>query len=299
MSSFWIDSDVPKAYRNLRDSDHPVAVARRAEIDRKWDLVKPYLDRDFPTSFAADIGARYWEFQLISELLSAEKTVVPFSERQKEGPDFLVKGNDCNIWIEAVTFGRGEIGKPDSIPHYEMGVVYSVPVDKIEMRISQAFLGKPRRFKEYVSSGIVSNSDILIVAICPDTLGDLALDCSDSERGSPAAVLYPQGDPVVVFGRESRSIIDEYYNFHGHVLKSNEAKVEMDFFRREGHRHISGVIWSIRGIGSQFDETSGLHFFHNFQARNPLPQRWLPWCAERTWVEGDEDVGRIVTIGDL
>lgn len=79
------------------------------------------------------------------------------------GPEFWFESNGRQFWIEAVAPGPGT--GADRVTEVEMGVVYTVPTEKILLRFANAVSEKCKRYQAALQSGIVASTSGYILAI--------------------------------------------------------------------------------------------------------------------------------------
>ena len=120
-------------------------------------------DPHFEQEIDRDPDARLWEMML-AKILKSEG-YQPTSDNQ--GPDFVVEKDGKKIFIEAICPGLGDKNSPNSVPPLEVGAstMQDVPVEKIVLRYCNALDEKKRKYAKYLNQGIVSESDICIIAV--------------------------------------------------------------------------------------------------------------------------------------
>lgn len=126
------------------------------------------------------------------------------------GPDVLVSLNGRRLWIEATCPTGGAPGLPDSVEQPratcagEPPEVYSVPHDRISLRIRGALQTKQAAFRRYIEQDIVQACDALVVAINVHAIPHAWPDMDDMM----VRALYGVGHRVLVIDRDTRQIVD-------------------------------------------------------------------------------------------
>ncbi len=222
-------------------------------------------DPHFEQELDRDPHARLWEMML-AKILKSEGYEPKSANR---GPDFIVEKDGERIFLEAISPGPGDEGNPNSVPPIVYGapIATDVPVAQIVLRIRSALDEKKRKYAQYIEQGIVSESDICIIAV----------NSSKIDRASglwPPAIMratHGLGNPYVVFG-QGEGAVDEGIESCESILKVNGEDVDTTFFLSEDNSLISAVLYSDCSFFSlAFDLFEESIFIHNPKARVPLP----------------------------
>lgn len=282
------DSNPPnadRAYKKMREADHPVQAMLKERLDALWDRYRPYADTHFAQEFARDLHARFWEMYLTTQLLDAGKNVRPRSasprQAREHGPDICITEERKNIWIEAVAPDLGEPGRPDTVPGFiplsEGGGCQNAPRREVELRITTALRKKLDAFRDYKKKGLVSEQDICIVAI---SCGRFFVQ--SHAIGLPPAVssVYPLGPAYIRFNKNNLERASSGYFTSEEIHRTGAGPIPRLAFLDNYSSGISGLIWSRRTLGNAFFRGADLTFVHNFAASNALPTRWIPWSEE-------------------
>ena len=204
---------------------------RKEIFEQMFDAFKHYCDSHFLSQIKTQFHQRTWEMYVGCSLLERNITF----KSKDMGPDFFLEENGRKIWIEcmACTKGRGE----DKVPIMQYGTVQSIPENEMCLRLTAALQDKFRKYEEYRNAGIVSESDSFIIAI------------NSGELGHPDGVIplilrcvFAIGYPTISFpigGGEPSHGWSRVYS----IKKKNGSEVPMDFFLKDIHAGISGVLY--------------------------------------------------------
>ena len=185
-------------------------------------------------------------------------------------------------WIEAVAATKGT--GADKVPNLVYRVARPVPVDEMQLRLSEALDAKFKKYCSALKEGIVKENEPYIIAI--DRSG---LEYIDPMMPMILKVLFGIGDPVRRFpvpehGRRQSPEPEHSWSAKHTVEKLNGKEISMPFFEDKIHAGISAVIYSTRGIlnSPRTTEEMGedLVIVHNHHARNPLSEGFPPFGSE-------------------
>lgn len=180
-------------------------------------------DLHFEHELDRDPHARLWEMMLAKILRS--EGYEPTSATH--GPDFVVEKDGKRVCIEAICPGPGDDGNPNSVPPiaFSAPIAQEVPAAQIVLRIRSALEEKKRKYAEYLDKGVVSESDICIIAV----------NSSKIDRASglrPPAIMratHGLGNPYVIFD-PSEGAVDEGIESRESIPKANGQDIDTTFF---------------------------------------------------------------------
>lgn len=268
-------------FENLKAAEFPIEQQLRVMLQEMWARYEPYADPDFRQGFARDVDGRFWEMYLGCTLLETGRTLLPVSNRQREGgqPDLCVLEGDRRIWIEAITPDEGAPG-PDQIvrpvPFNEGGSLVAAPIRQAQLRTSGAFWTKAQKIGHYIEKRVIAPEDTRIIAISGSRFGVYA-----PEQPLPLVMttLFPIGDAFITIDRDTGDVLEE--GFHTAPLIHRERNpIPRTAFLDERFADISGVIWSRVGLGNLSRQIRPITYVHNPLALAPLPANWGIWDRE-------------------
>jgi len=222
-------------------------------------------DSHFQSQLEHDPEARLWEM-MVAKILKNEGYEPKSTDH---GPDFIVEKAGKKIFIEAICPGAGDEGNPNSVPPIKYGstVAERVPVEQIVLRICGALDEKKKKYEGYLKCGIISKSDICIIAISSSKLSPRA-------NLSPPAIMratHGLGNPYVIFGSGTWDESEGIGSCES-IQKASGKAVDTRFFLSEEDSLISAVLYSDCSFFSLvFDLLAGSIIIHNPKARTPLP----------------------------
>ncbi|MCG2687595.1 hypothetical protein L6260_02205 [Candidatus Parcubacteria bacterium] len=210
---------------------------RKEKFDKLWHKFRPYADTHFLSQVKTNFHQRTWEMYVGNILLEKNLSIAS----KNEGPDFVVNNN---FYVECIASTKGEAGKPDSVPPMYVAtkpseiMVQDVPVDKMILRITQAFKDKALdQYEKWKSKSWFDGNKPFIVAI---NTGDLE---------------YPQeylGIPLVIkalFGLQYMQLSqngDQGFSWRNEIAKG--AGVLVNYFANNSFSFVSGVIFSDKTV---------------------------------------------------
>lgn len=244
------------------DSDFFPLRERIGELFRFLDGLE---DPHFEQGLDQDPHARLWEMML-AKILKSEGYKPTSADH---GPDFVVEKDGKRVFIEAICPGPGDEGNPNSVLPIVLGalIAQDVPVAQIVLRICNALDEKKRIYAQYLAQGIVSESDICIIAVNLSKIG--------RDPGSwPPVIMratHGLGSPYVIFG-QGEGVVGEGIASCKSIPKVNGAEIDTSFFLSEDNSLISAVLYSGCSCFSfPFDLFAESTLTHNPKARMPLP----------------------------
>ena len=281
-SSFFLpDISSDELYVIIRDGSHPRCEEARTLVERLWPLCSPYLDHDFRRQAADRFETRFWEMYLAWTLLENGVTLKqrPVG-RRVAGPDFQTESRD--VWIEAVlaTAGTGENAVPDLVD----GGVRSVPEAEMILRLRTAIETKVQKGREYLTAGVVMPDEPFVIAV-----GARRIPLGRLESPIPrvVAAVFPFGNAVVHFDRDSGDVVGESYEYRPEILNARKSPVRTDLFLDPSYSHVSGVLYAgVDEVNRPQVPGPEFLFVHNPLAAVPLPAGYFPFGVEY-WKEAD------------
>jgi hypothetical protein len=278
---FEIDGpDLDRGYLNLRAGEHAIEHDLREMLQELWTLYEPFADPGFRSGFARDPDARFWEMYLGCRLLRANRQLLPYADRHREGgqPDICVLDEaHGRIWIEATSpdLGQGPDRVIPPVPLNEGGGVVQAPVRQAQLRTSAALWNKTQQFERYVAQGVVAAEEIKAVAINIGRFGIYVFD----DPPLIVRTVFPIGDQFVTFNTHTGDIVDQGYEIAPDIERA-AGNIPRTAFLDERFNNVSGVIWSRVSIGSVPWERRPLAFVHNPMTLVPMPAEWGVWDEE-------------------
>jgi hypothetical protein len=169
----------------------------RERIIEPFGFLDGLEDPHFEYALDQDPYARLWEM-VLAKILKVEGYQPTSAAR---GPDFVVEMPPKRVFIEEICPGPGDEGNPNSVAPIAYGAVIAqdIPISQIVLRIRSALEEKRRKYTQYLAQGIVSESDICIIAVNSSKIG--------FGRASglwPPAIMratHGLGSPYVIFGQ--------------------------------------------------------------------------------------------------
>ncbi|WP_057465844.1 hypothetical protein [Pseudovibrio sp. POLY-S9] len=278
---FEIDgSNLELGFKNIQSPKSRIEQEMHELIECMWKTYEPYADPDFREGFARDVDGRFWEMYIGCSLLEAGHTLLPVSEREKEGgqPDICVLENGRRIWIEAIAPDDGQVG-PDQIerpvPLNEGGKLIAVPVRQAQLRTTSAFWTKAQKIERYLAEGVIQPEDTRIIAISASRFSV----CVSEDPPLILTSLFPLGDRYVTLDRVTGKILEEGYTDAPMIKRAGGVTPRTAFMDKQ-FAHISGVLWSRIGLGNLSRKVRPLHFVHNPLAEVSFPPNWDVWDNE-------------------
>jgi hypothetical protein len=238
----------------------------RERIVEHFRFLDGLEDPHFEQELDRDVNARLWEM-MVAKILKFEGYEPKSTDY---GPDFVVEKDGKRIFVEAICPGSGDERNPNSVPPIVYGapIAQEVPVAQIVLRIRSALEEKKRKYTQYLEEGIVSASDVCIIAVSSSKL---------SQRANlwPPAIMratHGLGNRYVVFG-QGEGVVGEGIESCESIPKVNGKEIDTRFFLSEDNSLISAVLYSDCSFFSLvFDLFDESIIIHNPKARVPLPQ---------------------------
>lgn len=274
-------ANLDRGFENLKAAESRIEQQLRAMLQEMWDRYEPYADPDFRHGFARDVDGRIWEMYLGCTLLEAGRTLLPVSDRQREGgqPDLCVVEDGRRIWIEAITPDEGAPG-PDQIvrpvPINEGGGLVAAPIRQAQLRTSGAFWTKAQKIGRYIEQCVIAPEDTRIIAISASRFG---VYVADQPLPLIMTTLFPIGDAYFTIDRDTGDVLEEGFDT-APLIHRDRNPIPRTAFLDERFADISGVIWSRVGLGNLSRQVRPITYVHNPLAQVPLPTNWGVWDRE-------------------
>lgn len=292
------DIDIPNAsvgFTNLKASaEGTPGHLIKTTLEGMWPDYEPYADSNFQKAFASNEDPAFWEMCLALVLLEGRRKLRKREELTKaqrdEGPDICIQKGNRKIWIEAMAPDRGDEqpgeANPDRVPKLKEGHsdAKDNPRRQIELRITGALRTKAKKFETYRENGIIGEKDSCIVAISG---GQFMLEAVGAFLPHVVSAVYPFGEEVTFLDPDTGRL-RTHFKFSPEIefkkpTKAGEPPREnpkRTTFQSEDCKSISGLIWSLRSIGSFVGQPHDLMYVHNQAAERPIPRRWFDWADE-------------------
>ncbi|MDV6340681.1 hypothetical protein R2103_02725 [Nitrosomonas sp. Is24] len=262
----------------------------REELARVCDVFikSGFADSKFLSELTSGSNTKFWS--CISEALIFEQI------KHKElivcpppgiGPDFLLHSENRNIWIEVICPEPTKVPKSwlniqpnlaSKLPHNEILQHWTSAIKEKKEKL----LGAADRKKEgWLSKGIVSNSDVYVIAVNGCQMRHGPFLSLHGISGFPYAIeaVFAIGPRQLTIDKEKLLIISSGHQERFTIENLNGASVPTDSFLDQSNTMIS-AIWAVDFNASKISgnqESSAL--IHNPYAKNPLPRSFLP-CDE-------------------
>jgi hypothetical protein len=224
-------------------------------------------------------------------LRAVHKAGLVASKAPKHGPDVKLCVGGQTVWIECVapTAGTGVDAVPQKKHQSYSGPLYAEA--QLLLRYMQAVKDKKRKFAAYVKAGIVSATDVLIIAVYQGAIENS--DLREVEVPILAKAVLGIGElvrPVIPY---SELQPEEYFAWRPEVTKANGSTVSATGFLGQGAMGdqdamgdiVSALLYAIKPIWHmRWEPECSLGVIHNPSAVVPLPRNILPRRCEY-WVD--------------
>jgi hypothetical protein len=158
------------------------------------------------------------------------------------------------------------------------------PRRQIELRITGALLEKATKFASYRAKGLIDEKDSCIVAVSG---GQFMFEAVGEFLPQAISAVYPFGEEVWTLDTRGDAVRSDFkYSNEIEMKKPPEEgkppreNVVRSAFQSEEYKDISGLIWSLRSIGSFDNQPHDLLYLHNQAAERPIPRGWFDWANE-------------------
>lgn len=264
-------------YEAIRDDSHLADV--KAFLEDLWTQYARYADRHFLTEIRQknQFYQRLWELHLGCMLLHQEYQPEKVGD---QGPDFLLRFEHKNVWIEAITPGAGTGNDAVAPLQRNSGECQKVPQEQILLRFTQAIDDKWKKYKKYLRKSIIKPDDCYIIAISGRGLGRRTPMGGNDIPYIIRAVL-PFGTAMVGFGRDPDDFVEYGYSYREQIQKKGGDPVSTKMFLNEKYADISAIIYSEENL-INIPKPLGKDFLslHNPLAKNKLPRGPFKFCKE-------------------
>jgi hypothetical protein len=295
------DRDYPDGsptYRGYRDAPSGSKGSLiRDGLEKLWTRHEPYADLSFCEEFARHPDERFWEMYLTVSLLDAGKNLRKREEltlaRRDVGPDICINKGTRRIWVEAVSPGPGDDGKPDRVPNLRTASgdeLQESPDRQIELRVTTSLLKKRDNFVRYRDKGLIGERDSYIVAISG---GQFAAQAVGRWLPHALTAVYPFGEEIVTLDPVTTEFAFRH-EYSREIARTKESPIPRTAFQHEHFSGISGLIWSLRSAENFLGRKHDFVYVHNQIAERPIPRRWIRWADQ--YFSADEGK-RLLKIG--
>lgn len=273
------------AYINFQTATEGYCLEGRLHCEDLWHDYEPLADPNFLTDFPLHLHERWFEMYLTVALVRSGLNVTC----PKPGPDICLTVDGRKIWIEATCASPGAPGKPDSVPELhvagpgEVPIASQVPVRQITLRICNSVAGKEAAFRNYLSAGIVTSNDVLVIAI---NTHEVRQSLFDTDKFMLRA-LYGVGNLMVAIDPSTGAKVDQRYEQQVSIAKSSTGQpVGVRPFADGSLPHISAVIGSGEdALNRPTRFGDGLTIFPNLTASTQWPRGTIECGQEWTFAE--------------
>ncbi|QIW09416.1 hypothetical protein [Francisella sp. LA112445] len=230
------------------------------EYFEKYKEVRCYLDPNFIKHLEqeSEVESRRWELLLVYKLIKQGFNVI--KSVNSKGPDFHLKVNDKNLWIEAVSPNKGngvdkvpdisqEFKSCEDLKCKKIKSHWYQP-NKMQLRLTSVLNDKLLKIQGYINECIVNENDMVIIAI-----NTFCLDNPTSHDEIPEIikVLKGLGEEYFIIDSASNKVIDQGIESESQILKSNGAIVSKGIFNGDKkYNCISAVLYSETPISSDY-----------------------------------------------
>jgi hypothetical protein len=258
-----------------RPDEFPKGKIVRQHCEQLWRTYHPFAETQFLPEFSVRFHQRWFEMYLTVTLIERGADV---QRTSPPGPDIVVNVNGRRVWIEAVCGTGGEPGRPDSVVEPLRGECFSVPFDKIALRIRTSVDEKKKKYEKYLSGGCVATADSLLIAL---NVHEIPYASSDVERYVFRS-LYGVGNQVLIIDRKTAKAVGSTNEQLQAIPKlSTGASVGTQPFIDGSMPSIVGVIVSAHSASSAAHKSPDFTLYPNLTAETPWNAGDLP--IEREW----------------
>lgn len=262
-------------------------------VNAMWQRFRPFATAQFIAEFPRRTEDRLWEMVLAIALLDHG---LPLEPQPDDGPDLGFAFTDGQrVWIEAVRVGPGDEPNEDRVPELrplsEVGMAQLVPEEQIILRFIEALDRKRRQWRRRIARGVVSPSDIYVIAM--NGGGAQSPMLHNSYRFALKA-LFGLGPWTVEVDVVTRKAVDAFHEPRPTRKRANGKELSSSLFLSSQAVELSAVICSDFHAGHLVDadwtgERASLICIHNPYATVPLPRAGLPAAREYGPVEETPD----------
>jgi dihydrofolate reductase len=274
-------SNLDVAYLNvhMRPDWHAVKIF----FDAIWSKYKPFADTNFITEFQVHFTNRAWEVYLFDLLKKGSFNIIAQSKKDPN-PDFKISIGDRNLFIEAVSAGKGE--GPNAVETIS-DMLAGVPSGTIVSRnrsFDEANHPKVRRItsvlmdklSNYFSKHktIVGGRDYYVIAL---NAGDIDGDRASSPEALILEALGGISPAVHLPIKSDGTLGPAFHTTRESILNSQRTNsIDVNLFSRDDFKEISGIIYFGRDVINavlQSASAKEVIFVHN---PNVFPDKKIP-----------------------
>lgn len=161
----------------------------------------------------------------------------------KVGPDFRFEANGQIVWVEAICPEPQEIPsdwlEPPTPNSFRVG---GYPHEEVLLRWTAAFAEKARKFKKYIETGLIRETEACVIAINGVQLGLISIDHGISQLPLVLETVFPIGPISVSIDVQSRTVSGTKTSTRFGIKKANGAWVKTTPFVVDDYSHISAVL---------------------------------------------------------
>ena len=249
-------------YSHVRDYE-PLQEVRTA-IEEMWKKYNPLCpDPDFLSQAKEDFISCTWQMHLTILLIDQGFNI---KKPPKNGPDNCLIIDNKHCWIEGVAPTAGD--GPDAV---QVRKIDTLPEEKIILRFLSSIENKMAQYRDWLSKGIVSQSEPFIIA---GNGGKIPLAYLHL-KGEPSFIekaVFPIGNRQFHLALNSGEIINESYAKRESILKTSGTEIPTTLFIDNDYQGITAVMFSPHWIADSWNRYgSDIETVHNFSAKNPIP----------------------------
>jgi hypothetical protein len=278
-------------YKGIRDQ--PQLVEVRAFIEDLWRKFRPLADPHFPQEAQISFHLRFWEMYLAVALRDKGWDIQPFGKAIKsgrKGPDICIIQEARHIWIEAIAPTSGFAASDDAVPELQSGQVAKTLLahDKIALRYLAAIKEKHRKYKSYLSAGVIAPQDSYIIAINSHGICNFS---DDPGTGFPRvlSIVFPLGNLYSKWDLANDEITETGFSYKGKVTKASGKDIDKDIFLRQDYEGVSAILSScINAANRRSAACDDFVLVHNPQGTNKIPLGYFQFGREY-WTENTND----------
>ena len=253
---------------------------RREKFEKLWGNFAPYADSNFKLEIQQNFHSRSWEMYtgnilLYKKLISTKNLK---SKPKNEGPDFIL---DDGTYIECIACTKGDPKKDSSVkgPVYskksEVAILQDLPIDKMILRITQAFKDKAFiQYKKWKNKKWFNSKAPFIIAI-----NSADLEWPQNYLGIPLIIKALFGLEFLLINQEHK----ESFSWRNKIQKGEGVPV--NYFTVKDFDFVSGVIFSDLNVLNHPENIGeDCIYVNNPLAKNPstkdISDSFSAWIAE-------------------
>lgn len=256
----------------------------RDYINNLWDKFKHFCPDNhlkFKEGFSRDLISRWWELYLGNVL---HQYGYKFLVNNGVGPDFRVQVGNKIINIEAIAPSSGN--GVDAAPDYPKQGFVTYSDEPLILRLTHAVREKNKKIIEYLESGVISDTDINIIAINLsklDMANEIYRNIDDSIIGK-AFFGFDQLKFLISINLEmgTSGHPSPCYDPRETLLKRSGSDVSTISFAAGTYPNVSGVFCSAESFVNLPTDGKGIWHLSNPTARIPLSCGIFPFGVE--WI---------------